>query len=66
MILVTFYETFQDLLEAKAGSILQNTLMIASDTRFHFCFFSVFTVKLNRGSTTLHQIDFFILALTEA
>ena len=39
MILVTFYETFQDLLETRGGSILQNTSMIASDTRFHFCNF---------------------------
>ena len=29
-------------------------------------FFSIFTVKLYRGSTTLYQIDFFILALIEA
>ena len=63
MILVTFYGTFQDLLEARGGSIFQNTAMIASDTRFHFCNFFLFTVKLWRGSTKMDQIEFFILAL---
>ena len=57
MILVTFYETFQDLLEARGfNDCFRHTFPLLQ-------LFSIFTVKLYRGSTTFHQIDFFILVL---
>ena len=48
MILLTFYETFQDLLEAREGSILQNSSTVDSNTCFHVStFFNVYSKVIN-------------------
>ena len=56
MILVTFYEIFQNLLDVRGRSILQNTLIIGSDTRFHFCIFFFFFLFYSKVIKSVHNI----------
>ena len=66
MILLTFHETFQDLSEARGGSILQNTLTVTSNTRFHFSpLFSIYNKVINGVYRIPQEWKFFISRLLE-
>ena len=66
MILLTFHEAFEDLSEARGGSILQNTSTVASNTRFHFSpLFSIYSKVISGVHKIAQEWKFFISALLE-